>query len=109
VLWEIDDRPILRFRCRVGHAWTAEALLQEQGEGVEGALWMALRALEDRAALIHKLAERAEVGHRPISASRYREELTAITHSVEVMRRLLTSDRAGYESLTDKPGDQAHG
>jgi two-component system chemotaxis response regulator CheB len=108
VLWEIDDGPILRFRCRVGHAWTAEALLEQQGEGVEGALWMALRTLEDRAALIRKLAERAEEGRRPISASRYRDEHAAIMRSVEVMRRLLTSEPAGYERVAEE-GNQAHG
>ncbi len=48
VLWEVEDGPVLRFRCRVGHAWSAESLLAQQADGVEGALWMALRALEDR-------------------------------------------------------------
>src|SRR5262245_34861077 len=45
VLWEIDDAQLLRFRCRVGHAYSADSLVVEQTEGVEDALWAALRAL----------------------------------------------------------------
>lgn len=95
VLWEIEDGPVLRFRCRVGHAWVAETLLEHQGEGVEGALWMALRALEDRAALSTRLAERAETGGQPLSASRYREELDGMNHNIDILRRLLAGSRKG--------------
>ena len=35
VLWEIQDGPLLRFRCRTGHAWSVESLLHEQDSGVE--------------------------------------------------------------------------
>ncbi len=89
VLWEIDDGPVLRFRCRVGHAWEAESLLEQQAEGVEGALWMALRALEDRAALSRKLAERAEEAGRKLSAMRYRGDLEGMTRNIAILRRLL--------------------
>lgn len=91
VLWEIEDGPILRFRCRVGHAWAADSLLEQQAEGVEGALWMALRALEDRAALSQQLAERAEKGGRRLSASRYREELDSMTRNIDILRFLLAA------------------
>ncbi|MDA8391890.1 MAG: chemotaxis protein CheB [Actinomycetota bacterium] len=89
VLWEIEDGPVLRFRCRVGHAWTAENLLHEQADGVEGALWMALRALEDRAALSRKLADRADQTGRRYSSSRYRGELGGMSRSIEILRDLL--------------------
>ncbi|MBI3280330.1 MAG: chemotaxis protein CheB, partial [Acidobacteria bacterium] len=26
VLWELEDEDLLRFRCRIGHAYTADAL-----------------------------------------------------------------------------------
>jgi two-component system, chemotaxis family, protein-glutamate methylesterase/glutaminase len=101
VLWEISDGPVLRFRCRVGHAWSAESLLHEQGAGVEAALWMALRALEDRAALSQTMAESAEQGGRPISANRFRQDLGDMSRSLDILRRLLTSDRAGPSAVPD--------
>jgi two-component system chemotaxis response regulator CheB len=48
------------YRCRVGHAWTADALLRARDDDVEGALWIALRCLQEKAKLSRKLA--ANVG-----------------------------------------------
>ena len=59
VLWEIKDGGMLRFRCRVGHAYTAQALTAQQAEAVEGALWAAIRALEESASLARQLAEKS--------------------------------------------------
>ncbi len=89
VLWQIEDGPLLRFRCRVGHAWSAENLLDVQRDEVETALWMALRALEDRAALLRVLAERADHAHRRMSAERHRVDVGDMERSIEVLRRVL--------------------
>ena len=34
-LWEIDDGSMLRFRCHVGHAFTADTVLASQGEEID--------------------------------------------------------------------------
>ena len=58
VLTQVDDETTIRFRCRVGHAYTVDALLEQQDESAEAALWTALRALEERADLARRLARR---------------------------------------------------
>ena len=57
-LWEVDEGGVLRFRCRVGHVYSTDSMLAAQTDEVDRALWVALRTLEERAALAHKLAER---------------------------------------------------
>ena len=49
------------FRCRVGHAWTQDALLAARDEEIENALWIAVRSLQEKAKLARRLAETA--GH----------------------------------------------
>ena len=55
-LWEIDGDNLLRFRCHVGHAYSADSLLNAQEQGVEEMLWSLLRAHRERAELARRMA-----------------------------------------------------
>src|SRR5262249_34598230 len=60
VLWELgEDEELLRFRCRVGHAYTSLALADGQHDSLEKALWAAFRSLEENAAFARRLGVRA--------------------------------------------------
>jgi two-component system chemotaxis response regulator CheB len=50
------------FRCQVGHAWTAEALLSARDAELEGAMWIAVRSLQEKARLARDMAGKAHAG-----------------------------------------------
>ena len=89
VLWEVDEDDVLRFRCRVGHAYSIETLLAEQGAGMDAALWAAYRALEERAALTERMAERMRERGQGSLAQRYREQTLEARARAELIRRVL--------------------
>ncbi|HET8742895.1 MAG TPA: chemotaxis protein CheB [Gaiella sp.] len=89
VLWELDDDGILRFRCRVGHAYTLESLVASQGLALENALWTALRALDERVALSERLSRRFSVLGNAPTAERYRTQADESRGQAAVVRRAL--------------------
>jgi two-component system chemotaxis response regulator CheB len=88
-LFEIKEGPLLRYRCRVGHAWSAESLLARQAAEVEGALWMALRSLEEKATLNTDLADRADGGGHGRVSAQFRTSAQEALDAAELVRRLI--------------------
>jgi two-component system chemotaxis response regulator CheB len=91
VLWEVRDEELVKFRCRVGHAYSDEALLVHQGENLEAALWTALRALEEHSALARRLAVRATTRGHAHSASTFTEQAMDAEHHASIIRNVLHS------------------
>jgi two-component system chemotaxis response regulator CheB len=88
-LWEVSDDDLVRFRCRVGHAYSDEALLVHQSEQLEAALWTALRSLEENSALARRLAARANSRGHSHSASSFTEQAMDVEHHASVIRTVL--------------------
>jgi two-component system, chemotaxis family, protein-glutamate methylesterase/glutaminase len=105
VLWEIQDGGgLVRFRCHVGHAWSPESLLSQQSEALESALWVALRSLQERAALARRMVGPArQRGHR-FSASRFEDQAEEAEQAAAVLRELLLrrSSVTGAPTQTDQ-------
>ena len=93
VLFGIEDGPVLRYRCRTGHAWSAEALSERQEQEVETALWMALRALEERSAMARDVAAAAERSGRAWSREHFSARAAEADRHAEVLRHLLVEDQ----------------
>lgn len=86
------------FRCQVGHAWTAEALLSARDDELEGALWIAVRSLQEKVRLARDMAGKAGGG---LLVRRY----TAIAEETERALAVL-SERL---SSTTAPRGEASG
>jgi two-component system chemotaxis response regulator CheB len=102
-LWEIRDGDLIRYRCRVGHAWSPDSLLAEQSGAVETALWSALRALEERAALAQNMSSRAaKRGHDPV-ARKFADQARECEADARLIREVLLAKRGeNAESLHDE-------
>jgi two-component system chemotaxis response regulator CheB len=74
VLFERHEGNLERFECSVGHVFSIESLSNAQAEALENALWAAVRSLEDRAAMLKRLAGRASVGHHRRSATTFERQ-----------------------------------
>ena len=100
-LFSIVEGGMERFRCRVGHAWSPAALAAEQASALESALWMALRGLEERAALSLRMGERAEQRGHHITARTFRERHGEAQDAALVLRGLLQRGELNGEALPE--------
>ena len=89
VLWELKEGDPVRFRCRVGHAYSSESLLAAKSEELEAALWSALRALEESAAFSRRMAERAKKNGYKLTHSRLSEHASEQQEQATLVRNML--------------------
>jgi two-component system chemotaxis response regulator CheB len=86
-LWELEGG-VLRYRCHVGHAYAADSLLESQSEVVEEALFTAVRAMEEKAAMSRRIAARMQ-GAAPARESAHETAAREMEAYADVLRRLL--------------------
>ncbi|MGQ0776023.1 MAG: chemotaxis protein CheB [Pseudonocardiales bacterium] len=92
---ELDGAPSPRYRCRVGHAWSPDSLLAAQSDAIDGALWTALRALEEQAALSRQLAALGGPRGSPEIVDRHLARADHTYWAARQIRRLL--GESGYQ------------
>jgi two-component system, chemotaxis family, protein-glutamate methylesterase/glutaminase len=86
-LWELREGELVRYRCRVGHTYSEDAMVEAQGASVEAALWAALEVLEERGELMHRMAER--MARAPRSQRRFRDAAHEALQRAALIRRAL--------------------
>lgn len=102
-LWEINDSPVLRFRCHVGHAYTGETMAAAQTSRIEETMWKLLRAHQERAALTRRLAENART---PEIATHYARRAEVCQEDTEMVRRFMKAQNL-LPDATKISGDDA--
>ncbi|MGB5974703.1 MAG: chemotaxis protein CheB, partial [Nodosilinea sp.] len=88
-LWQIDADHVRRYRCHVGHGFTAKALMASQDATLEQALWAAMRTMEERANMALMMAKNEETRGRNKSAQVYEEQSKTSKAHAQVIRKLL--------------------
>jgi two-component system, chemotaxis family, protein-glutamate methylesterase/glutaminase len=93
-LWQLENDALTRFRCHVGHAFTAANLLEGQGQEVERALWIALRTLEERARMLHQMAD--DASRRGDTHGRYDTDAKeSLAHAEQIRGLLMNLNKVG--------------
>lgn len=87
VLWELRDGDLVHFRCRVGHSYGPDSLATELSEASEAALWAAMRALEEKAAMQRRIAHGMSAATK--SAQRLRDQSASDEENARVIRGMI--------------------
>jgi two-component system chemotaxis response regulator CheB len=90
-LWENEEQGQLRFHCHVGHAYSAESLVQNHSQVVESAMWTALRVLNEHADLQERMKSRAKAQGLRAVAEHFRRRAEESKQQVELLRKALFS------------------
>ncbi|MBX9826471.1 MAG: chemotaxis protein CheB [Xanthobacteraceae bacterium] len=86
VMWEIDEGELVRYRCHVGHAYTAELMSVALDENLRRALGSASRALEERRSLASKLQQQAEGNGQTMLAASWSRRVHEFQKELDIIR-----------------------
>lgn len=87
-LWEIDNEGMPRYRCHVGHGFTAETLASMQSSESEKLLWGAIRTLEEQAELQRRLARQWQDRDNPSLYKRFVSNAQQSERTADLLRAI---------------------
>jgi two-component system chemotaxis response regulator CheB len=108
VLWELREGEFVRFRCRVGHGWTGDALVAKQLDVLDDALWTALRSLEENVSLSQQLAKRNRDRGFERVANRFERNAVAMEARAQIIRAAIAQESES-EPLEERASARAAG
>lgn len=104
-LWEMRGGAVVRYRCRVGHAYAESALQDAKGVSIEAALWTALTALDEQAALTWRMAQRSGRAGHDTRRRRYEDKARTLEARARVLERVLHgTELASVSAAADGDG-----
>ena len=81
---------LIRFRCRIGHIYSPESMMEAQDENVERLMWSATRALEEQAEYVDQIAGQIAKSEDSGQMKQYSIKAQSSRHKADQMRKLLT-------------------
>ncbi|WP_434623073.1 chemotaxis protein CheB [Azospirillum sp. B2RO_4] len=94
----IQDGPVLRFRCQVGHAFSPDSMEEVQAEVMEKVLWVALRTHEDRVELFNRMASYAHEHNQMNLVAKWESQMQEARQTADLLRKVLSDPRVRQSS-----------
>lgn len=88
-IWQIGKSEPLRFRCHIGHSFTADVFLSEQTQNIENALWSAVRAMEEKVTFSRQMSERMKNYNLQSAAAKYEDHAKSLDGEVSLIREII--------------------
>ncbi|MBW8727724.1 MAG: chemotaxis protein CheB [Inquilinus limosus] len=89
VMWELHDGDALRYRCHLGHAYSAASLGHAMSGAVVEGMETALRTLEERGRMLRRLGEQADQQGQAQSARLWSERAQVFGQQADAIRAAL--------------------
>lgn len=113
VLLEVHEHGITQYRCRIGHVYSVDALVEGQRDAVERAMWAAVRSLEEDAELAQRIYEKAAMGDKRRAAEHFLRRTEVSRKNADVIRGILLGENSpvqkepSVDETTEKVDDSA--
>ena len=88
-IWRIKDGSLQRYRCHVGHAYTAQSMVAGQIEAQETHLWQALRLMKERVSLILEIRDHTRKAGAQPQAEPYDEEVKRLQKNIALLQEMI--------------------
>jgi two-component system, chemotaxis family, protein-glutamate methylesterase/glutaminase len=88
-IWETEEANHTQYRCVVGHVYSPESFVAEEGVAAERALWVAVKTLQERSDLLKRLSDKATAMNQAISAASFKEKADESQAHADVIRGVL--------------------
>jgi two-component system chemotaxis response regulator CheB len=89
VLVQMEEGPIVRFRCHTGHAFSLKTLIAEVNASIDTGLWDAIRAVEERVMLLRQMGELAQTAGDGAETQRCRRDADDAEKRLQPLRELV--------------------
>ncbi|NGM46394.1 chemotaxis protein CheB [Rhodobacter sp. SGA-6-6] len=107
VLSEMLGDKSVRFRCQVGHAYDGKTLMTRQEHEVDEAMRVALRIIEERAALVERMGRDASTTGRAGMAETYETRAAEYRSYADVLRTAVLRQIEKRAAFETEDGDEA--
>ena len=104
-IWQIEVEQPLRFRCHVGHSFTAEYFWAEQSQNLENALWSAIRIMEEKVTFARQFASSLRDSKLSDLAQKYDKTAEKVDAELAVIRDVIVGGHATTRNVFETEDD----